>query len=144
LSEDGTLSVPCHPMDTGLDLREHGGVDAFWQACPAREVLDLLADKWSLLTVAAIGSGVRRHGELRRQLEGISPKMLSQTLKRLDRHGLVKRTQYPTIPPQVTYELTSLGASLSGPVSAIKSWAETHVGRIEAAKQEYDQGQRGR
>jgi len=125
-------------MDTGLDLRLYGGVDAYLRACPARQVLSLISDKWALLTIAAIGDGARRHGSLRRQLDGISPKMLSQTLKTLERHGLVSRTQYPTIPPRVEYELTPLGTSLSTPVEAIKTWAEEHAREIDEAQRSFD------
>lgn len=125
-------------MDTALDLREHGGADAYFRDCPSRMVLDLLANKWTMLAISALGAGRLRHGELRRRLDGISPKMLSQTLRTLERHGLISRTQYPTIPPQVDYELTGLGESVRGPMHTIKAWAEAHAIDLTDARRAYD------
>ena len=125
-------------MYTGLDLREYGGADAFLKDCPARTVLNLVADKWTLLTIAALGAGTLRYGELRRRLDGISPKMLSQTLRSLERHGLLTRTQYLTIPPQVDYQLTPLGESVRAPLSRIKAWAEENSPEIIQAMTSFD------
>ncbi len=125
-------------MDTAFDLRDYGGFDAFLRDCPARMVLTLISDKWSLLAISALTGGPLRHGELRRRLEGVSPKMLTQTLRTLERHGLVRRTQYPTIPPQVEYSLTELGASLRTPVLALKGWAESNIAEIVRATEQYD------
>ena len=121
-----------------LDLREHGGADAYLKDCPSRMVLDLIANKWTMLAVHALSAGRLRHGELRRRLDGVSPKMLSQTLRLLERHGVITRTQYPTIPPQVDYELTELGYGLRESVAAIKLWAESHADDLMAARQAYD------
>lgn len=126
-------------MDSALDLREHGGADAYLRDCPSRMVLDLVANKWTTLTVHALSAGRLRHGELRRRLEGVSPKMLSQTLRALERHGLITRTQYPTIPPKVDYELTELGASLRAPMATLKAWAEAHAHTMTDARTSYDQ-----
>jgi DNA-binding HxlR family transcriptional regulator len=131
-------------MDTSLDLREYGGADAYLRGCPARMVLDLITDKWPLLVVSALGAGTLRYGELRRRLDGISPKMLSQTLRALERHGLIARAQYPTIPPQVEYSLTALGDSLRIPLAAVKAWAETHAAEIAHARKEFDTREPGR
>jgi len=125
--------------DDALDLREHGGADAFLKDCPSRMVLDLIANKWTMLAVHALSAGRLRHGELRRRLDGVSPKMLSQTLRLLERHGVITRTQYPTIPPQVDYELTELGYGLRESVAAIKHWAEAHADDLVAARQAYDE-----
>lgn len=126
-------------MDSSFDLRQYGGVDAYLRDCPARQVLSLVADKWTLLVVAALGTaGTLRYGELRRRLDGISPKMLSQTLRTLERHGLLVRTQYPTIPPQVEYTLTPLARNLRTLLAAVKGWAEEHTGQIMQAKEEFD------
>jgi DNA-binding HxlR family transcriptional regulator len=100
--------------------------DVFKQGCPARDVLEVLASKWTLLIIHALASGPTRTGALRRRIEGISEKMLSQTLKELERRGLVKRNAYPEVPPRVDYELTPLGRSLREAVKALNSWAEQH------------------
>jgi len=125
-------------MDTALDLREHGGADAYFRDCPSRMVLDLLANKWTMLAISALGAGRLRHGELRRRLDGVSPKMLSQTLRTLERHGLISRTQYPTIPPQVDYQLTALGESVRAPMASVKAWAEEHADELTDARRTYD------
>lgn len=133
-----TLSDDGFGCDDALDLRQHGGADAYLKDCPSRMVLDLIANKWALLAVNALSAGRLRHGELRRRLDGISPKMLSQTLRVLERHGVLMRTQYPTIPPQVDYELTELGFGLRESVAAIKAWAEANADDLMAARQAYD------
>ena len=125
-------------MDIGLDLREHGGADAFLRNCPARMVLNLVADKWTLLAIAALEAGTLRYGELHRRLDGISPKMLSQTLRSLERHGLLVRTQHMTIPPKVEYRLTPLGESLRTPLAQLKAWTEAHTPEITQAMAAFD------
>lgn len=123
---------------TDLDLRAVDDLDAYLRACPSRNVVDSISDKWSMLALSALGGGTARYGDLKRRLEGISPKMLSQTLKKLERNGLVERTQYPEIPPRVTYELTLLGRELSDLMQLIKTWAEDHYPEIESARRAYD------
>ncbi len=125
-------------METITDLREFGGADAFMAKCPSRKVLDVLANKWTLLVVAALRDGSMRFGELRRRLDGITQKMLSQTLRTLERNGLVTRTVSPTIPPKVEYELTELGTSVSRLLDAIRAWSEDHLADILTAQEEYD------
>lgn len=100
--------------------------DVFKKACPAREVLDVLASKWTLLIIHALASGPTRTGVLRRRIEGISEKMLSQTLKELERRKLVTRHAYPEVPPRVDYELTQLGRSLCEIVKILDNWVEKH------------------
>jgi DNA-binding HxlR family transcriptional regulator len=107
--------------------------------CPAvREVLNRVGDKWSVLVVALLGDGQKRFSELRRAIEGISQRMLTRTLKGLERDGLITRTMYPTIPPRVDYELTKLGRSLLIPVTGLGDWAAQNREKIQAARGKYD------
>ena len=103
-----------------------------------REVLNRVGDKWSVLVVALLGDGTKRFSELRRAIEGISQRMLTLTLKGLERDGLVTRTMYPTIPPRVEYGLTKLGRSLLIPITALGDWAAQNRERIQAAREKYD------
>jgi DNA-binding HxlR family transcriptional regulator len=107
--------------------------------CPAvREVLNRVGDKWSVLVVVLLGDGSKRFSELRRAIEGISQRMLTRTLKGLERDGLVKRTMTPTIPPRVDYELTKLGRSLLKPITGLERWAQMNREKIHAAQERYD------
>ena len=108
------------------------------ELCPVRDVLDRVGDKWSMLTIAMLDAGPRRFSELRRSIDGISQRMLTLTLRRLERDGLVTRTQFPTIPPRVEYELTRLGKTLLEPVMALGKWAEKHRAEIDASRQQFD------
>ena len=108
-------------------------------ACVAtRTVLDRVGDKWSMLIVVLLGDGPRRFNELKRMTDGISQRMLSLTLKGLERDGLVLRTVTPSIPPRVDYELTPLGVSLRAPVQALGHWARAHQRTIQAARRQFD------
>lgn len=102
------------------------------------EVLSRVGDKWTILVVTVLGGGPKRFNEIRRGLGSISQRMLTLTLRGLERDGLVTRTVFPTIPPRVDYELTKLGASLLEPVSAVGLWARKHRGSIETARAAYD------
>ena len=102
--------------------------------CPTREALDRIADKWTSLIVGLLADRPRRFGELRRGVEGISQKMLTQTLRSLERDGLVLRTVCPTTPVTVEYSLTTLGRTLIGPLAAIRDWAEHHVEEVLASR----------
>lgn len=114
-------------------------IDQTTTACIAtREILDRVGDKWSLLIIIMLRERPVRFNELKRQIDGISQRMLTLTLRSLERDGLLTRTIYPTIPPRVEYALTPLGRSLIGPVSALKDWAEMHIREIETARQNYD------
>jgi len=120
------------------DLPEHSA-----DACPAvREVLNRVGDKWSVQIVGLLGDRPKRFNELRRSIEGISQRMLTLTLRNLERDGLVTRTVEPTIPPKVEYALTNLGRTLLVPVSALAQWALDNRTGIHAAQQRYD-GQNG-
>jgi DNA-binding HxlR family transcriptional regulator len=127
-------------MHTMPDLRSCGGADAYLRGCASRAVLNLIANKWTCLVVGALRNGtVMRFGELRRRLDGITQKMLTQTLRDLERDGLVRRTVYPSVPPRVEYRLTDLGHSVSGLLDAVRSWSETHIDEIQAARALYDE-----
>jgi DNA-binding HxlR family transcriptional regulator len=126
--------------------------DAFLAACPSRKLLDRLSDKWVTLILAGLGSdgshqlGTRcagqprsmRYSELARLLAGVSQKMLTQTLRSLERDGLITRTVTPTVPVTVDYELTELGLSLHQMMRGLKSWAETHMDDVLANRATYD------
>lgn len=105
---------------------------------PVREILDRIGDKWSVGVVRTLGGRKLRFNELRRALDGISQKMLTITLRGLERDGLVKRTVHATIPPSVDYELTALGQELWKPVAALGEWAQRNRARLEAARARYD------
>lgn len=102
------------------------------------EVLSRIGDKWSVLIVVLLGDGPRRFNEIKRMVGGISQRMLSLTLRGLERDGLVTRTVTPTVPPRVDYDLTDLGRSLWSPVEAVGRWARAHQGDIAAARARYD------
>lgn len=101
--------------------------DVYAAMCPCRDMLDLLANKWSALVIGALEEGPQRNGHLKRRLEGISPKVLSQTLKRLEDHGLLTRTVYPEVPARVEYELTDLGHSAAAPLKHLRDWVEHNI-----------------
>jgi DNA-binding HxlR family transcriptional regulator len=107
------------------------------------EVLSRVGDKWTVLVVSALGEGPKRFNELRKALGSISQRMLTLTLRGLERDGLVTRTVFPTIPPRVDYELTSLGRSLLAPVSELGLWARRNRATIAEARRRFDAGQAG-
>lgn len=112
--------------------------DAFMAMCPTRHVLDTVGDKWAALLVNVLADGPRRHGELRTTIAGVSQKMLTQTLRQLERDGLVLRSVTPSVPVRVDYELTPLGRTLVPVVRALKDWSEAHIDEILAARETYD------
>ena len=103
-----------------------------------REILDLVGDKWTLYIIATLRNGPVRFNELRRQIDGISQRMLTINLRRLERDGLVKRTLFPTIPPRVDYELTEVGRTLLAPVMALVTWANSNQENIQDARVRFD------
>jgi DNA-binding HxlR family transcriptional regulator len=103
-----------------------------------REVLNRVGDKWSVLIVSLLAGGPKRFSDLRRMIEGISQRMLTLTLKGLERDGLVTRTVYPTIPPRVEYELTELGRTLRKPIQSLAKWAQENRERIQESRNRYD------
>ncbi|MER7546528.1 winged helix-turn-helix transcriptional regulator [Actinomadura sp.] len=106
--------------------------------CRAREVLDRVGDKWSLQVIALLGERTKRFTELRREIEGISQRMLTVTLRGLERDGIVTRTVYPVVPPRVEYSLTPMGETLMDAVKTLVGWAESHLSEIDAARAAYD------
>jgi DNA-binding HxlR family transcriptional regulator len=112
--------------------------NVFDAGCPARGVLEVLAEKWALLLIHMLAGGPARTAELRRRIGGISDKMLIQTLRRLERNGFVARRAYPEVPPRVEYSLTALGASLSDPITTLDRWVERHLVEIDGAQRAFD------
>jgi len=113
--------------------------DAFMAGCPSRQLLDRISDKWVALVLAALASdGQLRYSELSRRLAGVSQKMLTQTLRALERDGLITRTVTPTVPVTVEYDLTPLGASLQQVMLTLKDWAESHMDDVIGHREHYD------
>ncbi len=106
--------------------------------CPSNSVLEMVAGKWQVLLLYALRGGKKRYSELQHQVEGISQKMLTQTLRELERNGLVKRTSYPVVPPHTEYELTELGASLEDIIYRLGGWAQEHIQAVFEARHAYD------
>jgi len=107
--------------------------------CPVRDVLDRVGDKWSVLVLHLLGGGTHRFTELRDAVDGISQRMLTVTLRGLERDGLVSRTVHPVVPPRVDYTLTDLGHSLSATIGNLVAWAEENRARIDRARSDYDE-----
>lgn len=112
--------------------------DAYLAACPSRQLLDRISDKWVVLSLAALADGPQRYSQMSRRLAGVSQKMLTQTLRSLERDGLVTRTVTPTVPVRVDYQLTELGESLLATIQPMKRWAEEHMTSVEQAREDYD------
>ena len=122
--------------------RDRAAYSAYVAECPSRQVLDALSDKWVTLVLTALSGEPRRYSELSRTIAGVSQKMLTQTLRTLERDGLITRTITASVPVRVDYELTSLGRTLLPVVRAIKDWSESHIAEIHAARAGYDQAAR--
>src|SRR5450756_2273477 len=112
--------------------------NAYATRCPTRLVLDRIADKWAVLVLGLLADRPVRFNQLRRRIEGISQKMLSQTLKSLERDGLVDRRAIATVPVTVEYSITPLGRTLSATLEALRDWAEGHIDEVRAAQKRYD------
>ena len=112
--------------------------DSTAAGCPLRDILDRVGDKWSVLVVVLLGEGTRRFSDLRRSVDGISQRMLTHTLRQLERDGLISRTVYPTVPLRVEYTLTALGQTLLEPLAALACWAEKHRSEVLKARVAYD------
>jgi DNA-binding HxlR family transcriptional regulator len=108
-------------------------------ACPTRLVIDRVADKWTMLVILALEPGTLRFSALRRVVQGVTQKMLTQTLRGLERDGMVRRQVYPTVPVTVDYTLTPLGQSLSEAMVILRRWAYSHMAEIERARSEFDE-----
>jgi DNA-binding HxlR family transcriptional regulator len=131
--EEGTSKEPsysCCPEEAfQWDTRED---------CEVRQILDRIGDKWSLLVIALLDNQSMRFTELKKTIDGISQRMLTVTLRQLERDGLVKRTVYPVVPPRVDYELTPLGVTLHATIQSLVDWTETHQSEIATARARYD------
>ena len=112
--------------------------NVYSQDCPTRTVLDIVADKWTSLLIVALVPGTKRFQQLKREIGGITQKMLTQTLRSLERNGLVDRRAYATVPPRVEYTLTRLGHTLSETLEALQDWSVAHVGEIQRARKLMD------
>jgi DNA-binding HxlR family transcriptional regulator len=112
-------------------------ISVFDNECPSRLTLELIADKWAVLVIAAIHEGANRNGAMLRQIDGISQKMLTQTLRGLERDGLISRTSFNEVPPRVEYALTPLGQSLRPLVSSLCRWAIANVGAVMTARSHF-------
>jgi DNA-binding HxlR family transcriptional regulator len=131
VTEDSTSNSATHigvPSQVGPDQ----------PLCQLREVLDRVGDKWSVLIMAILGNGPQRYSDLRRAIDGISQRMLTLTLRSLERDGLVTRTVTPTTPPRVDYGLTPVGQTLSKEVGSLINWSEQHREYISVARASYD------
>lgn len=132
--EDGTSTSPRHTGGT-----ERLPVVEATDTCRIRDLLDRLADKWSLLVIELLGHGTLRFTELKRQIDGISQRMLTRTLRTLERDGLVTRTVHPVVPPRVDYELTPLGSTLLEAVGPLVEWTRVHRAEVVDARGRYDE-----
>ena len=112
--------------------------DPYQRDCPSRQILDRIGDRWTVLVVGALAGGPLRFSRLAARIDGVSQKMLTQTLRAMERDGLVTRTIYPQVPPRVEYELTEAGTTLQEPLKALEDWARTHMPAILLARQQYD------
>ncbi len=130
------VTVPDHPIDVQFASWEKAGFDP--AACPVRNVLDRLGDKWTMLTIVALAAAPRRFAALHKAMPDISKRMLTQTLRALERDGLVTRHVFPTKPPSVEYRLSPLGRSSLDPLAALIAWAEAHYPAIREARASFD------
>lgn len=112
--------------------------DPYVEGCPTRQALDQIGNRWTILVIGCLAEGPARYSELSRRVPGISAKMLTQTLRGLERDGLVTRTVHPVVPPHVEYEITELGQTVEEPVAALQRWAVDHMGDVLAARDRYD------
>lgn len=132
---------PKHTMneynDTALQITKSW--NAYQAACPTRLMLNRIADKWTVLVLGLLALETKRFSLLQREIGGISQKMLTQTLRGLERDGLVLRTVYPEVPPRVEYSITPLGQTLVGLLAELRRWSETHIEAVVQAQQAYDQ-----
>jgi DNA-binding HxlR family transcriptional regulator len=128
------------PTKTAVQRRAEARIayDAYVATCPSRQLLERLSDKWTTLVVSALAEGPQRYAELARRIAGVSQKMLTQTLRALERDGLVTRTVTAQVPVRVDYELTSIGRDLLPVLAAVKSWSERHIETVLTARGAYD------
>jgi DNA-binding HxlR family transcriptional regulator len=126
--QPGAVSTPQVTVKPGVTL----------SGCRVREILERVGGKWSLFVISSLGDGPQRFTALKRAVDGISQRMLTVTLRSLERDGIVSRTMYPVMPPRVDYELTPLGRTLLDAVGALMTWADAHLDEVDAARVAYD------
>jgi DNA-binding HxlR family transcriptional regulator len=130
---DSQLSYPPQPA-----LERIAKMNLFDTSCAGHQVLEHIANKWTILIVYALTQGKKRYNELKQQIVGVSPKMLIQNLRNLERCGLIEREVYPTVPPKVEYSLTPLGESLIEPLAILGEWAYRHITDVKTAMEHHD------
>jgi DNA-binding HxlR family transcriptional regulator len=138
MAEEGTSTSPGSLAVTADPDCRHAFQWDTREDCEVRQILDRIADKWSLLVIALLAERTMRFNELRREIDGISQRMLSVTLRHLERDGLVCRTIYPEVPPRVEYCLSPLGHTLLGTIQSLVRWTESHQQEIVRARAEFD------
>jgi DNA-binding HxlR family transcriptional regulator len=131
--QERTLKCLDYAEETGM-AQLQSEISVLDETCPARQALNLVAGKWIVLIVYALADGPSRFNQLQRTIGGITQKMLTQSLRRLEYDGLITRKVHPTVPPQVEYELTPLGGTLVQPLNALCQWAETYYGDMESRR----------
>ena len=124
------MSNTCAETSKSCPSGRHADHDVYSAQCPCRAMLDLLANKWSALAIGALEDGAQRFGEVQRMLQGVSPKVLTATLRRLEEFGFVNRTVYPAVPLHVEYSLTALGRSAAVPLGLLRTWVEDNMDEI--------------
>ena len=122
-----------------METKQQTQPDIFQEDCLSRHVLKLIADQWTPLVIYALEDGTMRFGQLLKRIDGISKKMLTQTLRAMERNGLVQRVVYPVVPPVVEYSLTPLGQTLVEAANALRVWAYAHLQEVADARTTYDQ-----
>ncbi|VEP14696.1 Transcriptional regulator, HxlR family protein [Hyella patelloides LEGE 07179] len=125
-----------YPPQPALDRIANMGI--FDTQCAGHQILEKIANKWTILIIYALTQGKKRYSDLKQQIVGISSKMLIQNLRNLERTGLVQRYVYPTVPPRVDYSLTPLGESLAEPLAVLGEWAYQHISDVNASIEQYD------
>ena len=133
------------PRDLISSAKPHAAklpADPYSAKCPTRVVLDRIADKWTVLVLVLLAENPLRFNQLRREIEGLTQKMASQTLKALERDGLITRKVTPTVPVTVEYSITPLGRTLAATVEALQIWAQAHIGDVIKAQKRYDAASR--
>ena len=122
-----------------METKQQNVPDIFQENCLSRQVLQLIADQWTPLVISALKDGTMRFGQLLKRIGGISRKMLTQTLRAMERNGLVQRVVYPVVPPVVEYSLTPLGQTLVEPMNVLRDWAYGHLQEVAQSRTAYDQ-----
>ena len=130
INQEGTYKLDTYPMVRKL-IRNQPEPEIFTLNCPTQQVLDLIGNKWSVIIIYCLAYQTRRYKQLERKIEGISQKVLTQTLRKLEKSNLVTRKVYPVVPPQVEYSLTPLGETLIEPLALLAEWSELYIDEVK-------------